>query len=75
MKLGRVLVQRCWTCKHQQVAHQVCDNKTKQARTRNGHDILSPQRSFENAPDEIHRLRDVSHKLIPSSNQLKSKVR
>jgi hypothetical protein len=71
MKLGRILVQRCGTHKHQQIAHQVPNNEAEQANPCNGHNVLSAQRSIENAPEEIHRLRHISHKLNPSTNQLK----
>ena len=42
------------------------DDEPEQARACDGHDVLSPQRSVENALDEIHRLGDVSYKSAPS---------
>ena len=66
MQLLGILIERRRPSEHQQVAEQVRDDEPEQARACDGHDVLSPQRSVENALDEIHRLGDVSYKSAPS---------
>ena len=68
MQLGGVFIDRRRPRENQQVAQHMHHHKPKQTRARNGHKILTPQRRFENARDEIHQLHKGIVQTPPAVN-------